>query len=712
MFEAPREIRTATAGNGSYNVAVPPYSKIDFGQLWSVIWRGKTAILGAALAGLALAVAFALFAPRDYTATTQILIDPSDLRTVGNDTNANLMSDAALLQVESQVHVITSDAVLRRVVSALHLDQDPEFVRGPSALAILLGANPHGVDRTLAALNELSRRVRVKRADRTYVVEIDVTSRVAEKAASIANAITQAYLEQQTEVRANAARRVSQTLGARLTELKDNVRTAEDKVEAFKTRNNLIGANGQLVTDQQLSDMNNQLSAARARTAEAKARLEQVEQVQRSRDESGAFPEALQSPTISALRSQYAEIMRREAEQTATLGTLHPAVIDVHAQAERLRHMIAAEVDRAAIGARTQYESAKLAEQTLANNLDALKHTTADSNAAMVGLRELERDAQASRDIYQAFLVRARESGEQAELDTKNIHVISPADLPLQRSWPPPSPILALAGLLAGLAAGAGIVLLRAPAIDAPSRPTPQVPRRNLLGMAGRFWPAAAPPVVPVLAAVPDVDVAFGLSALEDPRSSFGKEMRKVYDQVLASHTKAGNPSVLVVASDDEDDSATVALTFAALAASRQRVLLIDADLERRTLSALDAENGEAGLVDVAVGRRRLSEAITRDRGTNLNLLPLVSPESRRDRRIDDADVRRAFDQTRRFDMVIVAAMDGFGNPSIRFFAGLVDHILIVARADPHDERAAEKFVTRLGRDARKVRGAVLTSIE
>jgi polysaccharide biosynthesis transport protein len=712
MFEAPRQIRTAVVGNGNYTV-VPPYSKIDFAKFWSVIWQGKLTILGSTLAALALALLFVTFAPREYTAVTQILIDPTDLRTVGSDANANLMSDAALLQVESQVHVLTSDAVLRRVVSAEHLDRDPEFVRGPSMLSVLLGGGTPEVDRSLAALNELARRVKVKRADRTYVVEIDVASRDPEKAARIANAITQAYLEQQTEIRSNAARRVSQTLSARLNELKESVRTAEDKVEAFRASNNLIGANGQLVSDQQLSDMNNQLSAARARTAEAKARLDQVEQVQRSKDESGAFPDALQSPTISALRSQYAEIMRREAEQTATLGSLHPAVIDIHAQAERLHRMIAAEVDRAAVGARTQYESAKLAEQTLSNNLDALKRTTVNSNAAMVELRELERNAQASRDIYQTFLVRAREAGEQAQLDTKNIHVLSPADLPLKRSWPPPTSILAFVALLAGLAAGTGIVLMRAPAIDdATSRSKPPAPKRELSEMVGRLWPAARRPMLRVLAEVPDVDVAFGLNALDDPRSSFGREIRRVYDEVLASHTKAGNPSILVVASDDEDDSATVALSLAALAAGKQRVLLIDADLERRALSALDAERGEAGLVDVAVGRRKLSEVITRDRGTNLNVLPFVSPESRRPRRIDDADIKRAFDQTRRFDMVIVAAMDGFANPSVRFFAGVVDHILIVARADEHDERAAEKFVVRLGRDGRKVRGAILTSPE
>ena len=707
MFETPRQIRTAVVGDGSFAVAPAPLSQIDFSQLWSVLWRGRITILVSTFAAVALAAMFIVLAPHEYTAVTQILIDPSDLRAVGNETQPAQASDAALLQVESQVDVLTSDAVLRRVVASERLDRDPEFVRA-SLFNTLLGRGAVPGGRTLAALNELKRRVTVKRNERTYVVDIGVTSRDPNKAVRLANAIAQAYLAEQTQVRTDAARQVSQSLSARLKELKDSVREAEEKAEDFKASNNLLTANGQLVTDQQLVELDNQLGAARAHTADAKARLDQVEQVQRSKNETGAFPAALQSPTITALRTQYAEIMRREAEQTASLGALHPAVIDIQAQAERLRHMIDDEIDRSAIAARTEYESAKSSEQALAANFAALKQTAVDKSAAMVGLRELERDAQASRDIYQAFLVRARETGAQEQVDTKNIRVLSKADLPQKRSSPPPSLLVALGAMMLGAAAGTGIVLIRPPAaIGARRRGAADTLRKAAAALG--FWPGAAAGV-PILAVLPAADVWFGLEAIDDPASPFGKEMRKVYDEVRASHVSRGSPSVLVLAADDEDDTATVALTLAAVAAATQRVLLIDADLQLRTLAALDAEVGDAGLVDVAVGRRGLSDAIKIDGDTNINLIAFVTPESRRDRRIYDADIRRAFELTKRYDLVIVAALDRT-DPSLRFFAGLVDHIVLVAAADGFEEAAAERFIARLGLDAGKVRGAVLTGL-
>jgi polysaccharide biosynthesis transport protein len=712
MLQAPRQIRPAAATT-DIAVADAPFAELDLHKIWSVVWRGKTTILRATAISLAVAFVFLLVTPRQYTAVTELLIDPSDLRAVGGElTPASGMGDAAVLQVESQSRVLTSDSVLERVVSDQDLADDPEFTKPSFTRVVLNGvmdlfrAQHSPVDNKLVALDEFKRNIKVTRTDRTYVVDIDVTSKDPEKAARLANAIADSYLAEQTQARADAARQISQTLSARLKELQDRVQNAEDKVEAYKAQNNIVDAtNGQLVNEQQLTELNRLLEAARSRTADAQARYAQVERVQQSKDQTGAFPEAVQSPTISALRSQYAEIMRREAEQMTTLGPRHPAVLDIQAQADRLRGMIADEINRIALTAKNEYETAKANEATLEQNLETLKHTTINTSQAMVGLRELEREAQASRTVYEAFLSRARETGEQERLDTKNIQVITRALPPLNRSWPPSSAIVALAALFVGIASGTGVVFLRASG-DQRMPPWGEMPlfRRKSHGSVD-----AASPVVPVLAVLPEVDATFGLNALGEPNSQLAKEIRNVYETLRESPRARGNPRILVVASDDDDATAAIALMLAAQAAASARVLLLDADVERRTLSAIDADRNDAGLVDVAVGRRMLADVITHDRETDVNLVSFVAPNSRRDRRISDADIKRAFDQTRRFDVVIVAAMNVGHDPSARFFAGLVDHIVLVARADQRGEDETEQFVSRLGHDAKKVRGAVLT---
>ena len=713
MFEASSHMPSAVVSRRDLSLGFASLPPIDVRKIGSVLWRGKITILLSTIVAVGLAALFVLLVPHKYTATTQILIDPTDLRAVQNDIAPTIpQSDAAVLQVESQARVIASDNVLRRVVETEGLDHDPEFMRG--ALAQQYGA--------LAALNELQKHVQVKRSERTYVVDVSVTSEDPAKAARIANAIAQTYLTEQTEVRSNAARQISQSLTGRLKELQGRVRDAEQKVEAYKASHNIVGANGELVNEQQLTNLNTQLGLARARTSEAKARLDQVESVLHTKTPIGAFPEAVQSQTITMLRSQYAEIMRRDAEQKSSLGERHPAVIEIEAQGARLQKLIEDEVNRIAQSDSAEYERAKADEGMLSHQVDALKNTAVSTNESLVGLRELERDVQASRAVYESFLVRSRETGEQEQVDTKNIRIISKADRPIVRSSPPPSLILGLAAALLGFASGVGIVIMRETAEEAAPRPAktrskPQARTPANFGRLGAFakklWAAPEPPTaIAVLATLPNVDIAFGLDAVEDPHSRFAREIQKVYEAVRSSHKKRGNPSVLVVAADDGDDTASVALMLAAAAAATQRVLLIDTDLKRRTLSAIDADESEAGLVDVAVGRLELSDVIVRDRATNVNLLPFVSPNSRRDRRISDADIKEAFDKTKRFDMVIVAAVDVARDPSARFFAGLVDHIVLVARADERDDEAVELFVARLGADAQKIRGAVLTGVE
>ena len=463
MFEASSHMPSTVVSRRDLSLGFASLPPIDVQKIWSVLWRGKITILLSMMIAVGLAAAFVLLVPHKYTATTQILIDPMDLRGAAqSDISPTIpQSDAAVLQVESQARVIASDNVLRRVVDSEGLDHDPEFMRG--AMAQKYGP--------LAALNELQKRVQVKRSERTYVVDVSVTSEDPAKAARLANAIAQTYLTEQTEVRSNAARQISQALTGRLKELQSRVRDAEQRVEAYKASHNIVGANGELVNEQQLTSLNAQLSAARARTSEAKARLDQVESVLHSKTPIGAFPEAVQSQTITMLRSQYAEIMRRDAEQKSSLGERHPAVIEIEAQGARLQKLIEDEVNRIAASDRAEYERAKADEDMLSRQVDALKNTAVSTNESLVGLRELERDVQASRAVYESFLVRSRETGEQEQVDTKNIRIISKADRPLYRSSPPPSLVLGLAAMLLGFASGVGIVIMRGEAEDAAPRP-------------------------------------------------------------------------------------------------------------------------------------------------------------------------------------------------------------------------------------------------
>jgi uncharacterized protein involved in exopolysaccharide biosynthesis len=281
-----------------------------------------------------------------------------------------------------------------------------------------------------------------------------------EKSARIANAVAQAYLDEQTAARADAARRAAVSVSSRLSELRERVRQAEEQVVRYKQQHNIVGPSGRLVDDQQLTELNNQLTTAKARTAEAKARYDQIVQLQRSGADPGAIAEAVQSSTIGRLREMYATVARQEATLAAEMGPRHPWLIEARAQVRNAQRLIAEEIARVAAASRNDYERALVNEKLLTATLDALKRRSMDTSLAFVKLRELEREMEASRAVYESFLVRAREMREQERLDTANVRILSDARPPQDRVWPPRRRMLLLAALVAGLLAGIGIAYL------------------------------------------------------------------------------------------------------------------------------------------------------------------------------------------------------------------------------------------------------------
>lgn len=410
----------------------------------------------------------AVLTPR-YRAVSELLIGPVDLRVVDKEVvPSSQTADANVIQVESETRVLTSDKVLHRVIETERLSTDPEFsgtansglAQKLHAIRALFRAEVGTRDPEISALSELRRDVSAKRNERTYVVDLTVETADAAKSVKLANAVVQAYLEEQSAARTAAARRVSDSLTARLAELRGRVQRAEETVQRYRDQNDLVDANGRLVQDQQLADLNNQLTAARVRTAEARTRYEQLSRLSHDDADAGATSEAIQSTTVGRLREQYAMASRAEASLAAKLGPMHPDLAIAHAQSLNARRLVTDEIKRVTEAQRIDYERALANQNALSAALDNLKREAQETGLAFVKLRELEREAEASRAVYESFLVRARETQEQERLDTANVRVISEAQMPFERSWPPRRLAILAACLAAGFAGGLGLAAL------------------------------------------------------------------------------------------------------------------------------------------------------------------------------------------------------------------------------------------------------------
>jgi len=475
----------------------------DPAWLVTTLWRRKGLVLLAAFIGVVLAGLASLFIPPKYVSTAQLFIDPRDLRVLQNEVSPNASGGdptSTTGYLESQARVIASDSIKSRVVQTEGLDKDPEF--GGEAtktglsrlLADLLprGGEPPR-DGLLYALAALDKQVAVRRGERTFVIDIAVTSREATKAARIANALANAYLDDQASVRADAAQRATGALTGRLEELRNRLRIAEEKSEKYKEANNIVGVGGKSIGEEQLALNNAQLVALRTKVTEAKAKYDQTLAARASSIEAGAIPEAVASNTMTALRSQLGAALSKEADLLASLGSRHPALGAAQAQVRDARRQISDELSRIGRAAKVEYDRAVESEKQIAQRVAQLTTSQYAAGRASVELRELEREVESSRVVYDAFLRRARETGELAGIDTTNARIISYAMPPLEKSGMSRRTIAMLGGIGGG-GIGALLVLglaLRGPGETGQSPPAPAPSRKEPRGF--RFWSRRQP---------------------------------------------------------------------------------------------------------------------------------------------------------------------------------------------------------------------------
>lgn len=441
---------------------------IDPLVLLTTAWRFRFFIAFTTILGAALGVVMALSTPHKYVAVSQFVLDPRELRMTDTDLlPQSYSSDSTLALVDSQVAIVDSSPVLQSVVTQLNLAENPEFNgTDPDELGGVLSAarglidgGDTASDRNFMAVQSLSRAVAAYRGERTFIVYVEAETEDPQLSAEIANTIVDVYISKQREAQSELFERTSASLNRQLDELRRDVEAAERRVEQYKAENDLVDAGGTLITDAQLVQLNQQLAQIRAQKVEIQVRAETARQLDVDALLAGTAPEILQSSTIGELRGAYAAAKRSFDALTTSLGPRHPQRIAAEQALATARAEISNELRRIVEATQTELRRVVQSEQQLAADLAVLKSQQVDNSSALVRLRELEREAAATSEIYQSFLKRARETGEQQNLNTSNIRIISEATAPIEPAGPSRK-FIAAGGMMAGFLAGLAIAML------------------------------------------------------------------------------------------------------------------------------------------------------------------------------------------------------------------------------------------------------------
>ncbi len=544
----------------------PPDDEIDIGKFISTMWRGKLWISLGAVVGLSFGIFYGFFYLQPtYSAKASIALESREAQVT--DLNAvvtGLSGDTSSLNTE--IEVMRSRKLIKKLVETENLMADPEFnvtlreIKPYSIRAMRVRAYsyfrgappdaPSDVQIREATIDRVLASLSITNVRNSYVFEILARTNSPRKSAELANSLAEIYINDQVAVKFEATERATAWLSERVTQLQGELELAEDRVKEFSTSTELVSPEDLVAANRQLKDL-------RTRRDELQTAL----------DDSRL--------NIDALRKT---------------SSTPPAVL-----------------------ARAEIDAERLAAQFSAINdsvVDQERRINVQS-AELVQLQQFQREAEASRLIYEYFLSRLKETSVQQGIQQADSRILSSAVVPNAPSAPRKS-LLAALFLVLGAMFGAGGVLIRE---------LSQTTFRIADELEGR----TGYPVLGQIPAIPAKKRATLLKYLVDkPTSAAAEAVRNLRVSVLLSNVD-NPPQVIMSTSSVPGEGKTtqsIALAFN-LSGLGKRVLLVEGDIRRRVFSEyFDTGTKDGGLISVLTGNRSLSDAVQPVEMLGIDVLP------------------------------------------------------------------------------------------
>jgi succinoglycan biosynthesis transport protein ExoP len=673
-----------------------------------------------------------------FLAQSEILIDTRKTQLFQQQ---SMVGDATVdsAAVDSQIEVLKSEAIAAAVVKNLHLTSDPEFVGPkPGLFGTLLGylapsTRPTEADLQQRAQDVFRSGLLPKRVGITYVIDIGYLSLSPDRAAQVANATADAYIDDQLEAKYQATRKAGTWLQERIQELRQQASTAEQAVLDFKKANNIVDSGGRLIGEQQLAELNSQIVLARAATAEAKARLDRLSEITANglsnldnviRSPDPAVADALHSEVINKLRSQYLDTANQEAIYSARLGRDHLVVVNLRNQMFEYRKSIFDELKHIQETFKSDYQIALAREQSVQKSLAETVAQSQNTNQAQISLKDLDSKAQTYRAIHDNFVQRYMESLQQQSFPYTEARVISHASRPAAKSQPNSKLVIALASA-SGLLLAFGVALL----IDLSEngfRTSEQVEtelRVSCLAVVPTFRVDSVTPSSSVVnGAVNSVSARqIGRSGamagvLNAPFSRFAEAFRTIKVSIDLSAVARPAKAIGITSTQPNEGKTTVAANLARLIShAGGKAILLDCDLRNPSLTRALAPEAELGLLDVLSGRQLLTDVIWTDPATSLSFLPMAAKArlSHTNEILASAGMKKMIDALRQvYDYVLIDLPPLTPVVDVRSTAQIVDSYLFVIEWGKTSVEAVERALSSAPMVYENLLGVVLNKAD
>ncbi|KXF77683.1 chain-length determining protein [Paramesorhizobium deserti] len=618
---------------------------IDLGALFGSLRRHWLFILAGALVLAALALLFCLLSTPEYRAETRILIETRE--SVFTRPNGETAADRPVLDqegVKSQVEVITSSDLLKKVGASLKLAETDEFGR-PSLLsrgliALGLKPDPAKIGGNEYMLREMREHLQVYNVPDSRVIVVQFSSEDPALAAKVSNAIGDEYIALQRAAKLQSTDDATGWLEPEIADLTKRVKDAEAKVANYRASSDLlVGQNDSPIANQQLSDISSELSRVRANRAASEARAASIRAALQTGAALDTVPDIVSSGLMQRLRERQIQLNAQIADLSTSLLDGHPRIRALRSQLSDLNQQIRAEGRKILESLENEASLAKLREVELTRELNTMKAQAARAGDQEVELRALQREATAQRELLQTYLTRYREAASRTDRNYLPVdaRVFSRADTPAEPYFPKTLAIVS-ATFFAGLLLLSIFVLLRELFSGRAMRPVEGVAQApaNEIQMPAAAAEAAEPASEgavteektaprPSYAAPPPASVET-IQQIYDSYTTLGEDVPENPHSVHAVASRLielGMTRGLVVSPEGDDGSAASVHLTRELADRKLRSILIDMTGTGAISRAMLDGKEMAGITDLLASEKQFTDVIHSDHYSDAHVMPL-----------------------------------------------------------------------------------------
>ncbi|MGB8399552.1 polysaccharide biosynthesis tyrosine autokinase [Bradyrhizobium sp.] len=701
---------------------------INLGFILDFARRRIWVILFSMLLMCGIGFTYFMVVPAPYTGVAVLKIDTRKFQLFQQPLS---LGDQTIDEVESHLEALKSENLALKVITELHLADDAEFGRAaaiPIISNLIENRRPESETwRLRNALRIFEKHYAVERQG-VSLIGISFESANAERSAQIANAIAQAYITEQLDAKYEVTRKGTKWLEGRIKELRDQVSAAQRAVIDYKAEYKMVDAgNGRLVTEQRLTDLNNQLTVARAKTSEMRARLDRISAALNDPADTGlinATASEVGNQLIMKLRTQYLDLAAREAEWSEKYGRDHLAVVGVRTNMRGIRASLRDELLRLRETYKSDYEVASEAEKLIEKQLQEAVAESQTSNEAQVSLGDLETSAETYKTLYDDFVKRYREATEQQSFPYTEARLITKAVPPIRSTYRKNLLIVAMTpfmGLVLGIGLGALLDFF-----DRGFRTSSQI--EATLGLAcialvplqGKQGKKTASQRAPsITGPSPDLisnKLGIASSVVEQPFSGFAEAIRTIKLVADLNGIVAANKVVGITSAIPDEGKSTIAAALAlSIAQVGGRAILVDCDFRNPSLSRAITPNANAGILEVLSGKVALDEALSKEAYQRMAFLPVYSKVRIADSSelLSSSAMKRLFERLRHsYDYVIVDLPPLAPLADVRATTHLVDSYLLVVEWGATSAAIVQHALSRAPHVHERVVGAILNKVD